>query len=828
MNNIHKEQSQYITNNHIESPSTTINSPSEEQQLIIDHILSGKNVSVDACAGSGKSTTVFSCVRQMPPETRFLLITYNKMLRMDAMEKIRELGISNVEVHTFHSLAVKYYLPEAHTDCGIRKIIHNNRPPRITSPLPKYDVLVLDEAQDISLLYFQLAAKVMIDAAHPFQLFVLGDYMQCLYEFKGADTRFLTQYREIWHTHPYLKTHEFEYCTLRTSYRITEQMAHFVNNVMLGETRLIATKHDDPVVYITNSRHNVENTVVYHIRQLLESGAAQPDDIFVLGASTRGGQMKRMENVLVQIGVPCHVPIFETEEVDEKVISKKIVFSTFHSVKGRQRKYVFIVGFDNSYFNYYARNLNPEICPNTLYVGCTRALNHLFLLETNDARYDRPLAFLRMSHHEMRQQPYIKFKGTPKSVLYADQLSDATNGEEADDIPGAERRNNVYFITPTNLIRFIPETVLMKLAPLMDEIFTVISPETPEDMIVIPNAVATASGNYEEVSDLNGIAIPSIYYDHLWKKVGGSNADPEKDTDKRPTNREGMVFDNDALEYREESPGSGILYTHIYEDIATMRPNEHLFLKSAARSLPTTCTRPADYLYLANVYVSMKERIYFKLNQIGRNDYTWLTPDIIKKCISRLDRVIGPECRKTRPLIEHTVVDKDDEAATAKINDVLAPHFPPENGMQKQFRFTARADLITERCVWEIKCTSVLSDEHRLQLVIYAWLWRVINGTADEQKRKSKNHPMVRSAKLFNIKSGEMLKLDATMAQLTEIVVELLKSKYVREEPKTDEELWAECADYIADIKKDYLPEVGDLPKVTPPVVGDLPEGMCM
>ena len=57
---------------------------------------------------------------------------------------------------------------------------------------------------------------------------------------------------------------------------------------------------------------------------------------------------------------------------------------------------------------------------------------------------------------------------------------------------------------------------------------------------------------------------------------------------------------------------------------------------------------------------------------------------------------------------------------------------------------------------------------------------------------------MVRSAKLFNIKSGEILKLDATMAQLTEIVVALLNSKYVKEEPKTDEELWAECAEFIS------------------------------
>ena len=51
----------------------------------------------------------------------------------------------------------------------------------------------------------------------------------------------------------------------------------------------------------------------------------------------------------------------------------KIVFSTFHCVKGREgRGHVFVVNFDNSYFKYYGRDLSREECPNTLYVATTR------------------------------------------------------------------------------------------------------------------------------------------------------------------------------------------------------------------------------------------------------------------------------------------------------------------------------------------------------------------------------------------------------------------------------------------------------------------------
>jgi len=92
-----------------------MNKPSEEQQIIIQHVIEGRNVVVDACAGSGKSTTILSAAVQMP-DKHFLQITYNASLRKEVKEKVRELGIKNLTVHTYHSLAVGKYTPIAHTD----------------------------------------------------------------------------------------------------------------------------------------------------------------------------------------------------------------------------------------------------------------------------------------------------------------------------------------------------------------------------------------------------------------------------------------------------------------------------------------------------------------------------------------------------------------------------------------------------------------------------------------------------------------------------------------------------------------------------------------
>ena len=53
--------------NHISINTPIMNQPimnqaSDEQQLIINHILAGDNATVDACAGSGKSTTLAAMV----------------------------------------------------------------------------------------------------------------------------------------------------------------------------------------------------------------------------------------------------------------------------------------------------------------------------------------------------------------------------------------------------------------------------------------------------------------------------------------------------------------------------------------------------------------------------------------------------------------------------------------------------------------------------------------------------------------------------------------------------------------------------------------------
>ena len=435
---------------------------SEEQQTAIDFILAGENVVLDAVAGSGKSTTVLSLARQVPPTTKILQLAYNAILRKEVQAKLKEREIKNVTVHTFHSLAVKYYLLSAHTDTGLRKIVREDMRPKI--PIPKYQIIVLDESQDMSFLYFQFMVKFAFDMGERFQLCILGDYMQGIYEFKGADIRSLTHAHIIWKNHPILSSRIFRQCTLQTSYRITNQHARFNNDVLLGMPRLKAVKNGPPVEYIRNNRTNLEKTVIAKIQQWIRTGVS-PGDIFVLAASVKGinSNVRKMENALVERGIPCYVPIFDTEGIEDKVIEGKVVFSTFHSVKGRERPYVLIMGFDQSYFDMYGQDFPTDKCPNVFYVACTRSTNKLILLEKDDNFYDRPFDFLKKTHREMRDEKYVEFSGVPREKFYEKPaITDETIQTE---------KERFFDVVPSELAKYVQDHVLENIAPLIETIF---------------------------------------------------------------------------------------------------------------------------------------------------------------------------------------------------------------------------------------------------------------------------------------------------------------------------------------------------------------------
>lgn len=723
---------------------------SPEQQHILSEVKSGKNVVVDACAGSGKTTLILYTAKELN-RRKFLQMTYNSMLRHEVSERVTKTGVKNMTVHTFHSLAVKYYYSTAYTDRGIRYIMLNDLPPK--TPIEKFNVLVIDEAQDMTCLYFMFVSKMIRDMGSQIQLLILGDYMQGLYEFKGADTRFLTLAEPIWKGNPALKTDKFSLCTMKMSYRITNQMCNFINNVLINAPRMEACRDGPPVVYASNSSQNLERIVIGEIFKILENGG-QPNEIFILGPSVKGlnSKIRSLENSLVEKNIPCHVPMRDGDKVDERIIDKKVVFATFHTVKGRERKYVFVVGFDNSYFICNARTAPRDKCPNTLYVAASRAKSTLYLLEQNEYRYDRPLEFLHMSHHEMASTDYVQFRGLPRNNFFIDQDADQRDAHLV----------HKHMMTPTDLIKFVSESVIEEISQLIDRIFILeVDPDTQLE-IDIPNIIETKLGFFEEVSDLNGIAIPCMYYDYLLSAFAdGETADTDVDL---PVEK-------------------NVLYSIIEENIQTMKPDKHSFLKTIVKKLPEKMEAICDYLYVANVNLAVQERLYSRLKQIDVDEYNWITPAMYDQCKERLRNTVGLDCQLAKPRIEETLIHQSNNEEHVHIDEFLKQYFEPHNS----FRFTARIDLIGDEIVWELKCTHKISMDHLLQVVIYAWLWQMLPCNIDQP---------LKPFKIMNIRTGEILRLSATRDEINTIMVALLKSKFLEPEQKTDDEFIRDCAQF--------------------------------
>jgi hypothetical protein len=71
-----------------------------------------------------------------------------------------------------------------------------------------------------------------------------------------------------------------------------------------------------------------------------------------------------------------------------------------------------------------------------------------------------------------------------------------------------------------------------------------------------------------------------------------------------------------------------------------------------------------------------------------------------------------------------------------------------------------------------------------MQLVIYAWLWKMTRGIHNSKQFK-----------LFNIKTGELYVINGTMDDLNTIVLALLRNKFTKQIQKTDEEFIHDCVE---------------------------------
>ena len=376
----------------------TLPNCSIEQQTILDALAKNQNVIVNSVAGSGKTTCNLHIASKFS-ELKVLLLTYNSKLKIETRDRAEKLQLSNLEIHSYHSFCLKYYIVNNNggiiTDTEIKHTIDHKY--HIKKPLG-YDIIIIDEAQDMSLLYFQFVCKLFQDNNNPNVLIcIIGDENQSIFDFQNADQRFITFADQIFTFNSF----EWTKCQLNQSFRITHEMAEFLNNCVLNYERIQSKKTINvlPNYLLYDTQDDKSDRLYKEVIYYLNNGY-KPDDIFILAPSLKRGTFSAVCNLENRLkrhkpGLPIFVPTCDDTKLDSDVLKGKLVFSSFHQSKGLERKVVFVFNFDDSYFKYYKKDADLTVCPNELYVATTRASEHLILIHNKSNDY---LPFLTASN----------------------------------------------------------------------------------------------------------------------------------------------------------------------------------------------------------------------------------------------------------------------------------------------------------------------------------------------------------------------------------------------------------------------------------------------
>jgi hypothetical protein len=668
----------------------------EEQKEIVES-LSRSNVIVNAVAGSGKTTTILFLARAYP-EKELMLITYNAKLRLETRRRCSEMGLTNIEVHTYHSFCRKFYHNHCKTDTEIRETLTKNKNALYDF---LFDILVLDEVQDMTPLYYRFVKKIVNDIPRKKKengedvfFCLLGDVGQSIFEFNGSDSRFLSMGDKVFEG---INKYEWKRCNLSESFRITDTMANFIcKGCFKGEERIISRKKSDikpKYIMVDPFQPNYQyNRIVSEINSLLAEGYL-PSDIFILAPSIRnnsqriddteetspnentGGNKNAnkglspiiiLENLLIlNLKIPIYIPLSDEGSVDESVMNGKLVFLSFHQSKGLERKVVIVYNFDNTYFKYFEKVKSPYVCPNTLYVAITRASERLIMVHGFRNGY---LPFMNI---DCFRSPELEELA---SVMYYGSGIHKTK-EKSNNI------TNVRNYGATGILRHLSQETIDICHSLLN--IHCIRPATT-DTLRIPHTIKTNDSS-EVVCDLNGICFPLYFELSL-------------------TNKSSIL---NALKTKRHKDGYSQLYQGIQDIFFDMKTDVVLSSEMIQ-----------ELLYISNCWSAYQNKTIHKLFQI--QNYNWLSLRHFEYSMERLNSL---------GISKKALFERD----VGCISSVIIPH-----------TINGQIDIIDKpmKKIYEIKCTQELIKEHFIQLALYMYMYETefkIKEMRRVQSKKTKN-----------------------------------------------------------------------------------------
>ncbi|PSR78707.1 P-loop containing nucleoside triphosphate hydrolase protein [Coniella lustricola] len=696
--------------------------PSQEQQVAIDTLLNtNDNLIVDACAGSGKTTTILH-LAQSSPDTRFLVLVYNRRLMLETEERTQALGLANVTVMNYHTLGARCYTSECSTDQGLKRIVEDDMPVVGGAELPEFSVLVMDEQQDMTPIMKRFVDKLIRDkgfetsrtksarrsshqkklssssssSGRSLRVVVLGDRRQEVYGFNNADSRFLTMAGRP-EVFGYINKHAWTSAEQTTSNRITQQNVDFINQQMLkrplGEamravrnTRAGGGAYPKPRYVICDPYEDL----VDEVRRLLAMSGVSPTDIIVLAPSVRGvSPAIYLANSLALAGIPVFRSDSDVSDVAPEVARGKVLICTYHQAKGIERKASIVLGFDQGYHQWYNKVAQPPTATsNAQYVAATRALEHLVLIHD----YHSPAL------------PFVNLDTVGASCELV-RKRDLDIQE-----PRPPRATPAYSVTA--LCRNVSETLITECLKRL-RIGLVAAPAygvfPPPETEIVDNA-----GLWEGVANVTGTAVPAIFQ---WRQ------------------RHRLTILDGPLK----------LLTPPKRKSPARRPNplrqlpERFYekIEQVKQRYDDGRVTTDDILYLSTLEIAAKDKDITKLLAIPHDGYTWLKEEHCRDIYFTLNTLPEParlagggifwESMRFKKFLDithgggPTNPEKREGVIVSGAMDMCRPGRAAAAAAAAADASTAAAKK-PNKTVWEIKNSESLQPEHLLQVALYMLL----------------------------------------------------------------------------------------------------------